>query len=90
MGAATSVNCCDLLFEQADWIRFVKPVELPVSTHSLLFAFCNVTMEPAPGRPPPLLDTLSVAALLVILPAALLIATANCAPLSELVVAGVV
>jgi hypothetical protein len=34
--------------------------------------------------------TVKVAALLVALPAALLTVTANCAPLSELVVAGVV
>ncbi len=36
------------------------------------------------------LVTVSVAALLVTLPAALLTSTVNCAPLSELVVAGVV
>ena len=39
-----------LLVEQADWVREVKPVELPVSMQSLLLAFCRVTTEPAAGR----------------------------------------
>jgi hypothetical protein len=57
--------------------------------HSLLFAFCSIMMEPGAGTAPPLLVTVSTAALLVTVPTVLLTATANCCPLSELVVGGV-
>lgn len=67
----------------------MKLAEPSVSMQSLLLAFWRVITEPDAGRLPLLLDTVSVAALLVTLPAELLIATVNCVPLSELVLAGV-